>query len=293
MLKFTKTTKVLGGRGSYFLNLVTETILRHIQFSLSTVLKKYLDTAVNYQTDPEEKVLFELFQENKHFSSHWFYKHSANYNARTNTVTIEDIPEVSSEVSPWDWCQSYFEDTSIFEADFSNLMTESWFKQAWEYHKATSDESGAKFSTAWKEGKLTKHAPSRIAHFIRSGIKPQAKTCYLLLAVYREIGFEIPLVGSEKFVHDYIGTRLEAFCRLYIGTVLQKFYVYEDTTKKYKYRDQILRTLADSQTGLIFHKGNHFASRFSRKDDTTQDSKPSGFEIPIPISYKFIFTLYL
>jgi hypothetical protein len=76
ILKFTRTTNVLGGRGSYFMSLVTETILRHIQLCLSKVLLKYLEMATNKQSDPQDTVIENILNENKYFSMQAFYKYA-------------------------------------------------------------------------------------------------------------------------------------------------------------------------------------------------------------------------
>jgi hypothetical protein len=123
------------------------------------------------------------------------------------------------------------------------LFTFTWFQEAYaEYQKTASDPT---ITSAWNGEKLAKHAPSKLAKFIREGIHPHSRTCYLLLAVYREIGFEITLFESPKFVHDVVGSRLEALCRLFIGTIMIKYYVYDDVLQKYQFRDQIIRELSN------------------------------------------------
>ena len=63
-------------------------------------------------------------------------------------------------------------------------------------------------------------------------------------------------------MHDIVGPRLEALCRLYIGTVFYLYFDYDDETEKFPHRDSTLKGLTDTD-GLIFHRGNHFASKWS------------------------------
>jgi len=274
VLKFTRTTKVRGGRGSYFLNLVTESILRYIQLAISKVLNKFLLTTLDKNKDPDELILQNLLDENKFLSMHAFYKFSGDYNDRNDCLFVTDVPEVSMEQSPWDWFEKYFPEMNIFENDCNNLVTEKWYLQAFQVVKDSDSEMD--INTAWKGGKLTRHAPSRIARFIQQGLKPHQRTCYFLLAVYHEIGFNIPLLESELFVHDIIGSRLEAFCRLYIGTVLQEYIIYDEKSKQCPNRAAIRLALSDNSKGIVFHRGNHNASKYHRVDIDTDKAPTEG-----------------
>ena len=106
---------------------------------------------------------------------------------------------------------------------------------------------------------------------------PQGKTMFLLLAIYREIGFNIPILSNELFVHDIVGLRLEAFCRMYIGTVLYKYFCYNPTSQKYYYREQILNALNDKSKGLVFVSGNHNSSKWTLDDSETEKEQTGGF----------------
>lgn len=269
VLKFTRTTGVKGGRGSYFMTLVTENLLRHTQLCLSKVLRKFFETTTNYQKDPDQEIINSIHQENRCFAMQAFYAKAAKYNVSSGVVSIVEIPEIATEKSPWDWFITFFEDTKLFKDDGTNLMSPTWYSRCFDVYK--NIESKLVFQNAWTDDqKLTKYAPSRIADFIRAGLQPHAYTANLLLAVYHQIGFEIPLTGTKRCVHDIIGPRLEAFCRLYIGTVFEKYLIFNETTNRYVHRDHVLIALSDPK-GLVFHKGNQYSSKFS-KDDTARDT---------------------
>jgi len=241
VIKFTRTTNKQGGRGSYFMSLVTETILRHIQLCLSKVLLKYLEMATNKQIDPQDKVIENILNENRFFSMQAFYKYVATYSERTRLVSVNTIPQISKEDVPWDWFMQHIPGEKKYNDQ--NLFTFNWFRDVYQHYQETA--SDPTIPSAWNGEKLAKHAPYKLAKFIREGIQPHNRTCYLLLAVYREVGFEIPLFDSTEFVHDIVGARLEAFCRLFIGTVMIKYHVYDDILQQYKFREQIIRELSN------------------------------------------------
>ena len=278
VFKFTKTKGAQGGRGTFFMSLVTEKIVRHIMLSISKVLFKFLESATNYDTDPEEEAIKSIFTENKHFSMQSFYKKADESNYGIDK--IENNPEVACEKSPWDWANDYFSDPKIFKNDYINLMTNNWFSQTWDSFLRSHSEK--EFDNPWNiEGRLNKNAPAKIALFIRQGIMPQGKTIYLLLAIYREIGFDIPIFSDEQFVHDIVGLRLEAFCRMYIGTVLHKYFCYNSASKKYYNREQILNALNDKTKGLVFVRGNHNSSKWTRDDSETEKEKTGVFNLTL------------
>ena len=269
VLKFARNTNMRGGRGAFFLTLVTESIVRHTQLCISKVIRKFLETTRNSEKDPNELVIKNILKENQYFSMSSFYR-AATYNPLVDGgILMEDIQEVTMEESPWHWWSDFVSDHKILDEDKNNLMTEDWFIQAYEIGSKTFPTFP--FQSAWKDNKLTKHAPSKVAHFIREGLKPQARTCYLLLAIYKEMGFTIPLFHSDYFVHDIIGTRLEAFCRMFLGTVFHKYFVVNKTTGRYKYRTEIDKQLENYHKGIIFHRGNHFSSRWSPRENSETD----------------------
>ena len=262
VLKFTRTNGTTGGRGAFFMTLVTEQIVRYIQTCLSKVLRNFFSTATNFMTDPNELVLQNILKENKFFSMQAFYAQCGKFNPHTGLVTIEEMTEVANESPPWDWFFSLLNDYAIFRDDNTNLFSQNWFSQV--YDRIANKVSDSSFPSAWNGDKLAKHAPSRLASFIRFGLRPQSYTCYLLLAVYHEIGFNIPLVSYEA-VHDTVGPKLEAFCRFYIGTIFYMYFEFDDTLKKHQYREKILKALSEPK-GLILHRGNHNSSKWSSED---------------------------
>ena len=251
-----------GGRGSFFKNLITERCVRHIQETLSSVLYRFIKLTSTESN--QDELIGEIYKENRPFAMKEFYKKVVSFPEGTNQFVLQDH-NIGPQIT--DWLKETFEDTASIIDVNTNLFSPDW----------SQDLFGSKFSSmssAWEmkdiglQFRLSNHAPSQLKKMIEDGIKSQGKTCYLLLAVYKELGFIMDNSCDITFsIYDVIGPRLEAFCRLYLGTVLS-YYFAINTSKVYTKRPNLISSF--TKKGVFLLRGNLNATKLAVKANRSQ-----------------------
>lgn len=250
VLEYTITTGKNGGRGSFFKNLITERLPRKIQETCGSVLLRFIKATTDNTL--EDDIVRKIYEENKPFSIKTFYEN------------MEPISEESQDVLK---LQDYNIGPSLLECLNSsgvelenitvntNIFTPTWSKELFPKYRD--------LASAWEPRenggvRLATHAPSKLKDLIVSKIHPEKNTIFLLLTIYKEIGFILDnSIDPRLSIYDVIGPRLEAFCRVYLGSVL-KAYFSLNKDKKLTKRTSVMSAL---EKELMMYRGTHNSTK--------------------------------
>ena len=221
VIEYTVTSNKDGGRGSFFKTLITEKLPRKIQETISTCLYNFIKIETDHS--PEDPIVRDIYRENRPFGLRQFYTNVVqvgNTVGRENFVLLDGL---DLGVPVVEWFHDVFNIEQIKNFD-TNLFTPNWSRDMFE-------NMYPEIPSAWerkeKQGgfRLSQHAPSKLKNLIQTSIQPQRQTIYFLLAIYKELGFLLDHTCKISFsVYDAIGPRLEAFARVYLGTVLRSYF---------------------------------------------------------------------
>jgi len=254
VLEYTITIGKNGGRGSFFKNLITERLPRKIQETCSSVLLRFIKATTDNTL--EDDIVRQIYEQNKPFSIKTFYEHMVPVSDETEDdfLKLEDYNIGPSLLN----CQnnSYVE-LECIDAN-TNIFTPSWSKQLFTKYRD--------LEPAWERKetggvRLAPYAPRKLKELIVTKLHPEKNTIFLLLTIYKEIGFTLDNSTEPRLsVYDVIGPRLEAFCRVYLGSALKAYFALNSQQQLTK-RDKLMSALNKT---LIMYRGNHNATKLGQ-----------------------------
>jgi len=143
----------------------------------------------------------------------------------------------------------------------SNLMDYGWILK--EMGTCRQDD----FKSPWKGNAkdrdnlyLSNNSAYRTKKIICEHVQPQKLTHFLLLAVYQKLHIDFSIFNKRGLVHlrGIISPRLEAFCRIYVSSVLDEYL----HNSRFKLE---LKNRLSHPSGVVFYRGNQFCCELTEE----------------------------